>query len=234
MTGIYYFHRRFYDSYSGFRFLNHDEAGADYENPLTINRFAYVQNRPTIMVDPDGKFGLLGATLGGTISAGLNIASQYSRNGGFENFSFKELAVHTGVGAVSGAVTGGIAGVGIKTSSKIGLAALSSGTLNVAQQKLLGNTNINIRETISSTLIGGVSFGLGGQFGSRVMKAFPTRTWGVKNIFMPGLGNISSRFDVTPLSQTIGNIAGNSMTNSGVLGKGLDSLNIDVSFEPWW
>jgi hypothetical protein len=39
--------------------LNHDEAGADYENPLTINRFAYVQNRPTIMVDPDGRLGQL-------------------------------------------------------------------------------------------------------------------------------------------------------------------------------
>ena len=53
-TKSVYFHRRHLMLHEH-RFLNHDEAGIDYMNPLSINRFAYVWNNPMRYVDPDGR-----------------------------------------------------------------------------------------------------------------------------------------------------------------------------------
>jgi len=51
--GKKYFHDRYQDGENA-RFLGKDRASADFENPLSLNRFQYVFNRPLVAVDPDG------------------------------------------------------------------------------------------------------------------------------------------------------------------------------------
>ncbi len=55
-TGLYYYRARYYDARLG-RFLSTDAAPARLTQPSTWNLYAYVQNRPTHLVDPSGAEG---------------------------------------------------------------------------------------------------------------------------------------------------------------------------------
>ena len=55
-TGLYYYRARYYDARLG-RFLSTDAAPARIALPATWNLYAYVQNRPTQLVDPSGAEG---------------------------------------------------------------------------------------------------------------------------------------------------------------------------------
>ena len=57
-TGLYYLQSRYYDPNTG-RFLNADDTdtlGADNENLISENLFAYCGNNPVMNSDPDGQF----------------------------------------------------------------------------------------------------------------------------------------------------------------------------------
>jgi RHS repeat-associated protein len=52
-TGLDYAFFRYYNSRLG-RFMSADPIGGDVSNPQTLNRYAYVTNKPTNMIDPLG------------------------------------------------------------------------------------------------------------------------------------------------------------------------------------
>jgi RHS repeat-associated protein len=53
VTGLYYYRSRFYDADLG-RFLSADRYSGTQDDPLSLNRYAYVKNAPTRFVDPLG------------------------------------------------------------------------------------------------------------------------------------------------------------------------------------
>lgn len=54
-TKLYYLQQRYYHPEIG-RFLTLDPVLGDKENPITQNGYAYADNNPVMMVDPDGQF----------------------------------------------------------------------------------------------------------------------------------------------------------------------------------
>ncbi len=54
-TGLYYLSSRMYDAKIA-RFLQEDTYGGDLNDPLSLNRYTYVQNNPIIYYDPTGHF----------------------------------------------------------------------------------------------------------------------------------------------------------------------------------
>jgi RHS repeat-associated protein len=55
LTGLTYFGARFYDPYVG-RFTSVDPVGFVESNPMSFNRYAYVNNNPYRYIDPDGRW----------------------------------------------------------------------------------------------------------------------------------------------------------------------------------
>jgi len=53
--GLHYFHARYYDSRIG-RFISVDPVGGSVGSSQSWNRYAYVENNPVKLVDPDGEF----------------------------------------------------------------------------------------------------------------------------------------------------------------------------------
>jgi RHS repeat-associated protein len=52
-TGLYYYNARYYDTLIG-RFISADKIGIDYNNPQTLNRYAYCSNNPLKYTDSSG------------------------------------------------------------------------------------------------------------------------------------------------------------------------------------
>jgi RHS repeat-associated protein len=52
-TGLDYFSARYYGNAFG-RFITPDPLGGHYEDPQTLNKYAYVRNNPTTLTDPTG------------------------------------------------------------------------------------------------------------------------------------------------------------------------------------
>ncbi len=52
-TGLYYYFQRWYDSITG-RFIGQDPLTGSVSDPQSQNRYVYVRNQPTSLVDPSG------------------------------------------------------------------------------------------------------------------------------------------------------------------------------------
>jgi len=135
--GLYYYGGRWYDPETG-RFISPDPFVQAPKNPQSLNRYSYVNNNPTNLVDPSGYFGLL---IEGLIRALLNpintiytlakfailnlpqiqsiragIASANNGQGFFRGYSRSAAAQAAGmaagflVGGPVGSVLGGFAG----------------------------------------------------------------------------------------------------------------------------
>jgi RHS repeat-associated protein len=138
-TGLTYMQQRYYDPVAG-RFLSIDPVTTDVNTGGSFNRYAYGANNPYKYVDPDGRFGVVGAIVGMTVEIGLQVAM----NGRVSNWTA------VGVSGAVGVVTGGLGGLigraavaGTVTTGRAVLAAASvggaaSGIGKVIEGKLTG------------------------------------------------------------------------------------------------
>src|SRR5690606_4833304 len=78
VTGLTYFGARYYDPEIG-RFLSVDPVGFVESNPMSFNRYAYVNNNPYKYVDPDGEFLNFAAKF--VLDVGVNMAFNYVTTG---------------------------------------------------------------------------------------------------------------------------------------------------------
>ena len=97
-----YYRARYYDSSIG-RFLQTDPHPGKRVNPLTvINKYIYVGNNPTNMIDPNGEFGFLAAVAWAALySAGVSaiqagIQTNWGKDGDFWKAFQGDFAVNFG------------------------------------------------------------------------------------------------------------------------------------------
>lgn len=146
VTGLYYFHQRYYDPALGI-FIQPDPAG-QYLNPYT-----YGPNNPLMYVDPDGEFfselfsvfGPIGSIIGALLdtaaveaarSAAINVTMQWAFNGGV---NWEDV----GTSALRGGAMAGLFGTGVDWDTgsmlkDIGYNAIESGVRNVAYDWISG------------------------------------------------------------------------------------------------
>lgn len=56
-TGLYYLQSRYYDAKNG-RFITRDSFEGFQDKPLSLNKYAYTENNPVNLVDPNGRWGI--------------------------------------------------------------------------------------------------------------------------------------------------------------------------------
>lgn len=82
-SGNDYFGARYYSSAVG-RFLSPDPMGGHYENPQTLNKYAYVTNNPLTLTDPTGlDIWLQGCGKQNTSTCQNNYVGTTDKNGNF-------------------------------------------------------------------------------------------------------------------------------------------------------
>ena len=159
-TGFYYLQTRYYDP-TICRFINADnyELVAELSNVAgQLNLYAYANNNPIMMTDPTGEIVILatlliGAFIGAASAFSIEVISQGVTKG-FDNIDWGDVIIQTVSGAVFGAVSAAVPGIG-GAFAKAGI----SGLTKVATGLYHGDTVCNI---IGEALLSaGATFGLG-------------------------------------------------------------------------
>jgi RHS repeat-associated protein len=106
---------RYYDPHLG-RFMSPDPVGFVESNPMSFNRYAYVNNNPYKYVDPDGEFLNFAAKF--VLDVGVNVAFNYVTTGQMDvGGALKESAIGILNPAKTVAKVGKLAKVLAKTKS---------------------------------------------------------------------------------------------------------------------
>lgn len=130
-TGYYYLQSRYYNPQLG-RFINADLYCDTGDTVLGTNMFAYCENNPVCLYDPDGEFphvaiGIaIGAVIGAGSSAVVSALTQYADDG---EINWYVVAVNAGTGGISGA----LAGTGMGLMASIGVNAGLGGLTNLLE-----------------------------------------------------------------------------------------------------
>lgn len=147
-TGLVYMQQRYYDPGIG-RFLSVDPVTA-YNQPLVaFNRYRYANNNPYKFTDPDGRFGLAGASIGAGIELGFQLIAEEKS---WSEVNWSDVGVAAAVGAVTGGVGGRFATAAYKGTS-IGGRTVTSARAISETAKASGAANV-IGEGASSVLDG--------------------------------------------------------------------------------
>jgi len=176
--GLTYMQARYYDPVIG-RFYSNDPVGYTAKNPvMSFNRYMYANNNPYKYTDPDGKFilNIIGAVIGGVST--YNAAKKAGLSG-------KALWSATAVGTGLGALTGGLTGAGAS-------GAIAITGVKVAAQKALNATAGQTALTVAKNIGTGAISGLTGEVtGSIAGDKLPT----VKGMgFATGKGMLNGTF----------------------------------------
>ena len=155
-TGFYFLQTRYYDPEIG-RFMTIDDISyLDPESINGLNLYAYCLNNPVMHADPSGCFAfttalllsiLIGAAVGALTGATINGVTYLIQYGGTDSFSWRAFGATVAGGAVSGLITGGIAGAAsILGGPALGifvtytLAGFTGGLLgSIVENAILGN-----------------------------------------------------------------------------------------------
>lgn len=126
------FVQRYYDPQIG-RFLSVDPVTANSVNGSNFNRYWYANNNPYKFVDPDGRFGIVGALIGGGIEVGVQV---FVEGKSFSQVDKSDVAVAMAVGAVTGGLGGRLATQAAKGAITAGRAAVQTGKAGAAASAL--------------------------------------------------------------------------------------------------
>ena len=118
-TNLYFLKTRYYDPELG-RFMTIDDISyLDPENINGLNLYAYCKNNPIKYADPNGTFVFttallisicIGAAIGAVTGAAISGAMYALEHGGTDSFSWQGFGAAVAGGAVSGFITGAVAG----------------------------------------------------------------------------------------------------------------------------
>ncbi|WP_345530717.1 RHS repeat-associated core domain-containing protein [Thalassotalea piscium] len=138
-NGLYYMRARFYNP-SMRRFINRDVLLGNPISGQSLNRYAYVQGNPVMLVDPEGELGHIaaGAVIGGLFGGAMYAIQNHDKSGG--EF-WLGLLKSTSIGAASGAtaaavgpfVLGGVKGIAILKGAAIGgVSSMAGSAVDIA------------------------------------------------------------------------------------------------------
>ncbi|MDW8326815.1 MAG: hypothetical protein RMK99_09635, partial [Anaerolineales bacterium] len=153
------------------RFVSADSIVPEPGNPQSLNRYSYVNDRPTVLVDPTGHIAWVpflaagGAVLGASLYIGTGLVS-----GRFQNISVSEFAVELGASIVVGAVGGALIGGGITAGAGVAaFAMIGAGTGVVGSEigyQLTAGADFKTEELVANASISGVSGAVSGMVGA--------------------------------------------------------------------
>jgi RHS repeat-associated protein len=148
-TGLYYHEARYRLPEMQSKFLSPDPLGF----LITGNHYAYAENNPVSLYDPDGRiFNFALAAIGAGVGAVIGAAS-YGAKVIFtdEEFDWRDFAVHTGTGFVAGGLAGFTGGASLALTAQMGATA-----------------------TTGSMIAGGAAGFVGGGINSGAIKGYET------------------------------------------------------------
>nr|WP_281417058.1 RHS repeat-associated core domain-containing protein [Kistimonas asteriae] len=135
-----------------------------------LNVYVYSNGNPVNFIDSFGlcPWCIFGAVIGG----GINVWTQYSSNGGFDNFNWGSFFASTASGAFGGALGTLTVRVGTNAgwliaSNSVGSSAIGAG-VTAAQNKLTGSCNSISDAAINGFLVGGFGAGAGAAMSSGI------------------------------------------------------------------
>ena len=118
-TNLYFLKTRYYDPELG-RFMTIDDISyLDPDSINGLNLYAYCKNNPIKYADPNGTFAFttallisicIGAAIGAVTGAAISGAMYALEHGGTDSFSWQGFGAAVAGGAVSGFITGAVAG----------------------------------------------------------------------------------------------------------------------------
>lgn len=162
-VGLIHMNGRLYDPLLR-RFLNADENIQDPHNTQNYNKYGYVYNNPLMYNDPSGEFAFVpfllavgkAVLIGAAVGGGIYLA-QAAITG---NFSLKGLGKSILMGAVTGAVSGGISHIFSVSSfwGTVGVGALTGG-VNGGITAIITGQNF-IKGVVKGAVIGGAIAGV--------------------------------------------------------------------------
>ncbi|WP_313933495.1 RHS repeat-associated core domain-containing protein [Pseudidiomarina fusca] len=128
---------RYYDPVIG-RFYSNDPVGYTDANPvMSFNRYMYANNSPYKYKDPDGEF--IQFAIGAAVGFASEVITQIASGGSVSDWG--EVAMQTGIGAISGG-TGG-AGARNPSDPAAGLSSLPAKDPAVNGGAARGSSNIS-------------------------------------------------------------------------------------------
>ena len=171
-TGLYWLYSRYYDPEIG-RFISPDSV--DYLDPTSINGlnlYAYSNNDPVNYCGPSGHFAIsaliIGAIIGAAIGFGTAAYADYKEDNVWFNGKLQDYAFEIGLGAITGAVGGGLGSLFKATNFIAGfaLSTMIGAVTQTASDYYYGNLSSNSQwyevlfSGLKGALVGGISYSI--------------------------------------------------------------------------